>query len=446
MPLIAVHAALLANGHVLAWDGEEEGYNSMVFFPQTGLAGLLPAPASNIFCAGLAALPNGHMLVAGGHADPNGHVGTTNTNLFDPIWQKWSQAGTMTYPRWYPTVTALPDGRMLVTAGEMNGDRDDAVIPEVYDPATDSWTSLEGASLSLPYYPRMFVLPDGRVLAAGTAEDPIPTQVLDVDAQTWTMVDPTPTDGGSSVMYLPGMVLKAGTSADSDPPYFSSAATTYVLDMHQSQPAWRQSADMAFPRTYLNLTLLPDGTVLATGGGTTTDPGDLPNAVYAAEIWSRSTETWATMASMQTPRLYHSTALLLPDARVLVMGGGRFGGAPETDQYSAEIFTPPYLFRGLRPTLTSAPLAITYGSTFAVGTPDFYRIQSVALVKLGSVTHAFNADQRYLPLLFRHEVGSLSVDAPPRPAKAPPGFYMLFIVDTQGAPSYGAIIHVQATP
>src|SRR5262249_14281727 len=176
---------------------------------------------------------DGRPLVAGGHAEPSGHVGLTDTNLFDPVARTWTQVAPMHAPRWYPTTTALPDGRVLVTAGEMNGARDTAVIPEVYDAQANGWTALASASLDLPDYPHMFALPDGRVLAAWTAEDPIASQVLDLSTQTWSIVDPLPVDGGSAAMYRLGKVIKCCTSNDPDMPVFASAATTYVLDMTQ---------------------------------------------------------------------------------------------------------------------------------------------------------------------------------------------------------------------
>ena len=245
-------------------------------------------------------------------------------------------------------------------------------------------------------------------------------------------------------MYLPGKVLKSGTSTDPDMPVFPSSATTYVLDMTQPLPAWRETASMAFPRTFHTLTLLPDGTVFVTGGGDTTDAVGVSGAISYPELWSPASETWTTMASMQKPRLYHSIALLLPDGRVLAAGGGRFNGVDEpTDQVNAEIYSPPYLFKGPRPTISSAPATATYGGTITVETSDAARIAAVSLVRLGSVTHAFNQNQRFLELPFEIVSGVLTVQAPANANLAPPGHYMLFILDTNGVPSVAAILKLQ---
>jgi hypothetical protein len=201
---------------------------------------------------------------------------------------------------------------------------------------------------------------------------------------------------------------------------------------------------MAFTRTFHNSTLLPDGSVLVTGGGTTTGAADLPNAVLPAEVWSPTTETWTTLASMSVPRLYHSEALLLPDGRVLISGGGRFNedNAPSY-QYSAQFFSPPYLFKnsGLRPTITSAPSQLFYGQNFSVATPDAARIAKVSLIRFGSVTHDINMSQRFLPLSFVVGNGLLTVTAPVDSKLAPPGNYLMFIVDANGVPSVAAIVH-----
>ena len=145
---------------------------------------------------------------------------------------------------------------------------------------------------------------------------------------------------------------------------------------------------------------------------------------------------------MNAPRLYHSEALLLPDGRVLISGGGRFNGVNEpTDQFSAEFFSPPYLFKGPRPTIAGAPSQLSYGQNFTVQTPDAAQIASVSLIRFGAVTHATNMAQRFIPLSFSAGSGSLTVTAPVNANLAPPGNYMLFIVNANGVPSVAAIVH-----
>ena len=439
-PLVAIHATLLPTGDVLAWDGPNQKAAAFVWRPSTN-SFTSKNPPDNIFCAGHCLLPDGRLLVVGGHIQ--NFVGIPDANIFDPATSRWTQVMSMVYGRWYPTAIALPDRRVLVVAGDDGCPDCVAAIPEIYDPALNAWSQLSGASNALPEYPHLFVLPDGRVLATGSFEAAIPTQVLDINAQTWTVVDPIVVDGHSSVMYSLNKFMKSGTSATSDSPYNPSAATTYVLDMNQAQPTWRATAPMAYPRSYHNLTILPDGSVLATGGEKSTDPFDQTQAVFPAELWSPSTETWTTLAPLSVPRFYHSIALLLPDGRVLVVGGGRFGGTAVDDQLSAEIFSPPYLFKGSRPAITSAPNLVTYNSAFSVSTPDSARIASVSLLPLGSVTHHFNANQRYLSLPFQTIAGGLSIQAPANANIAPPGYYMLFLVDTNGVPSVAAILKAQ---
>ena len=221
-----------------------------------------------------------------------------------------------------------------------------------------------------------------------------------------------------------------------------SSASAYVLDTTLASPGWQATGSMANPRAFLNLTTLPDGKVLATGGESTADGTIVANAVKAAEAWSSATGQWTTLASAARPRLYHSVALLLPDGRVLVGGSGNDGNVPTELNY--EIFSPPYLFKGARPTITQAPGVAGFGQSFSLTTPDASRIASVVLLAPAAVTHAFDANARYVPLTFSAGGGALQVQAPASANLAPPGFYMLFIVDTTGVPSVASWLRVVA--
>jgi hypothetical protein len=446
-PLVSVHGILMPTGKVLLYDDHTTSAGVQVWNPATGSLASRPYNANNLFCSGHTLLPDGRVLAAGGHV--NAYVGIPDTTIFDPATETWSAAADMAQPRWYPTTTSLPDGRVLVISGadncptciDPNGTHVGiALVPEIYDPRANTWSPLPGASLSLPLYPHMHVLPDGRVLAVASQEDPIVSRALNIGAQTWTTFDPVARDGGSSVMYRPGKILKTGTGRNPDYTPVPSAATAYVMDATAPSPTWRAIAPMSFARTQHNLVVLPDGNVLAVGGSTNTNVYDTAGCVKTAEMWDATAETWRSLATMQEPRHYHSIALLLPDGRVLVAGGGRFG----PDFPSAEVYSPPYLFKGPRPGITSVASLLQFNSHFNVGTPDGARIAKVTLVRLGAPTHGFDENQRYVELAFTPVAGALDVTAPTSPNIVPPGHYMLFLVDTTGVPSVGSIVRFPA--
>ncbi len=438
-PNVTVHTVLMANGKVLSW---QDGGTPAVWDPATGLFTSVPLGTVDLFCAGQTVFADGRVFVIGGCNPATGN-GISNANIFDPATNTWTTASSMANARWYPTGTALPDGRVLATGGANSGDctNCNVQIPEVYNPGTGAWTQLTTAVWNTPSYPNMYVLPDGRLLEAGASEIKVSAATLDVASQTWATVDPTIVDGGTTAMYRPGMIVKAGSAADGGGTS-AAVATTYVLDMTQPSPAWRQTASMAYPRAFSMLTMLPDGNVLVTGGGKDTSGTNLANAVLPAELWSPATQTWSTMASMQTPRLYHSTAVLLPDARVLVSGGGADSWDNATDEKSAEIYSPPYLFKGARPAITTAPSTVQYGAGFTVSSPDSASIASISLMRLGAATHGFNQNQSFLNLPFQVAGGNLTVQAPVNADAAPPGNYMLFIVNSNGVPSVASFVNL----
>jgi fibronectin type 3 domain-containing protein len=450
-PIVAVHMALQPNGKVLAFDGFASAPNSeRLWDPATESFTAVPY-GRNLFCAGHVGLSDGRTLILGGHLTADN--GLADTTIFNSKTNTWFRGPDMSVARWYPTVTELPDGRALVFSGDnIVQDRPGATppfsdasvnsLPEIYDPKTNSYTDLTGARLTSPLYPFMFVLSDGRIFDAGPDTT---TRVLNPSTWTWSTVGTSPIDGMSAVMYRPDKIMKSGSWADPDfggSNTYNATNRTAVIDMSQGTPAWRETASMGFARAYHNLTLLADGTVLASGGTTKSDGVNLANAVLPAEIWNPDTETWTTVAPLTNGRLYHSTALLLPDARVLMAGGGQLPGSSIVDQKNAEIYSPPYLFKGSRPTISSTPLTMQYGQSFTVTTSDAASIASVSLIRTPSVTHAFDQDQRFMRLGFTAGSGSLTVQAPANAKLAPPGMYMLFLVNTNGVPSVASVMQV----
>jgi Domain of unknown function (DUF1929) len=210
-------------------------------------------------------------------------------------------------------------------------------------------------------------------------------------------------------------------------------------------PSWQFTSSMVFPRKHCNATLLPDGKVLVTGGSRSTIFNDAAGATLAAELWDPATGQWTTMASQQVPRVYHSSAVLLPDARVLVAGGGRpkakNGGV---NNLNAEIFWPPYFGRGPRPTIWSAPSVMGYGQPFNIATPDAGTVAHVRLLAYGSNTHTFDMTQRLrsLPFLSLPAENRIWLVMEPNRNLLPPGYYMLFLLNSLEVPSYGWSIRV----
>jgi hypothetical protein len=445
MPLVAVHMTLLPNGRVSMWDGAAaEPGSERVWDPATETFDSTPS-TRNLFCAVTIKLPDGRLAAFGGHTAT--YDGTKDVNLYDYRTRVWRRGADMSRGRWYPSATMLPDGRVLVISGDQFIDQPSqpsgplrhpsSTLPEIYNPTTDTWSTVPSAARIIPYYPQMFLLPDGRILDAGPDTT---TRTLNLTTGAWSNVGTSPITGHSAVMYRPGKVLKSGSWADSDLPAIPVTNRAAVIDMTTPAPAWREVFPMANARAYHNLVMLPDGTVLALAGDSTSRGTDPSTAVLEPEIWDPTTENWTKMAHHQVARLYHESSLLLPDGRVLLSGSGANFVGPNERSY--EIFSPPYLHKGPRPTISSATGTVRYGTPFTIDTPDAGRIASVSLVRMGSETHSVDQDQRFMWLNFTRGNGALTVDGPANANIAPPGWYMVFLVDDQGVPSVGSIVQV----
>lgn len=431
---VAIHAHLLPNGKVMTYG--RIGNPPIVWDPAVPTAFQNFVAPGDVFCSGHTLLPDGRLLVAGGHSGVD-NFGTRTTFIFNAS-GGWTRVADMQNGRWYPTNTTLATGEVLtISGGDTAGTPN--LIPEVWN---GSWRSLSTASRRVPNYPMMFAAPDGRAFVAGPSQG---TAFLNTQGTgSWTNGPPSgygQRDYGSAVMYEPGKILLVGGGY--------TTATAEVIDLNAGA-TWRPVQPMSVARRQHNATLLADGRVLVTGGSNTTAFNSAPtdSRVLRAERWDPATETWDTLARMSHHRLYHSTALLLPDGRVLSVGSGQPAAAGLTDDFTAEIFTPPYLFRldgtlATRPQIVAAPTEVSYGQAFTVQTPSAASIVKATWIRLSSVTHSFNQNQRMNRLTVTPSgTSSVIVNAPASSREAPPGHYMLFLIDSNDVPSIARIIRI----
>jgi cytoskeletal protein CcmA (bactofilin family) len=429
-PFRPVHAHLMPTGKVLFWSYYNEALTPQIWDPATDAV----TPAANIgysiFCGGHSFLADGSLMVTGGHVAD--YVGYTHSSIYNPFTNTWSSGPEMNAGRWYPTDTTLPNGDVLVTSGDMDSNTNVNTLPQVYQVASGTWRDLTAAQLALPLYPRMFIAPNGKAFEAGP--DP-GSRYLDTSGTgAWSAVVSTMNftawrDYGPAVMYDSGKIMTAGGG---DPP----TATAETIDLNSATPKWTLTGSMSVARRQNNATLLPDGTVLVTGGSSGSGFDNSASPTESSEIWDPNTGKFTVVASQSVYRGYHSVALLLPDGRVM-SGGGNVGGP------NVQIYSPPYLFKGTRPAINNVPGAVGYGGSFTARTANPSTITDVTLIRMGSVTHSFNMDQRLLHLPFTATATGLNITGPASANVAPPGYYMLFAV-ASGIPSVASIMQVSA--
>lgn len=439
---VAIHSTLMHNGEVLIFEyvegqaGVDRTSRVRVWDPSTGQARDANLGYDrDVFCAGHNVLPDGRVLVSGGHDFTAGQkqdpVGVAESDLYDPVSGTWSPTPPLGQKRWYPTNVGLGNGRTLIFGGQ-EGPNVWANTVDSYDPATNTMTTLPAsATTSLNNnYPRLHLMPNGKVIKSGAGQM---SRYFDPQTDEWSnisgMLYGNRTQGVS--VLLPGLdkVMMIGGRSGT-----TATETAEVLDTSVANPQWRYTTPMHFPRIYANAVTLPDGQVLVVGGGAA---GKYDGPVTAPELYNPATETWTVMESQLAGRMYHSTALLLPDGRVLSAGQDSGGYAT-----MGEIFSPPYLFKGSRPTISDAPGSTGYGQSFSFTSPQAADISKVALIRPGSVTHTVNTEQRYVGLNFTTSGSTITATSPPNGNTAPPGYYMLFAVDSQGVPSVAEWVRV----
>lgn len=515
-PVVPVHISLLPDGRLLLWGRDKEsatgadihGYtHAFVLDPFYMSPKLVKNSRTNLFCSGHSFLPDGRLIVTGGHSTQFGATqegaGNTHTNIFDYKTDSWQNAPTppdMNNGRWYPYNLTLSTGETLVVAGSYGGTDANGQFISIQNDVSQifnfngSWRDVVGLDAYHPEfgpflrnYPFLHLLPNDQPYIAGASssrEAFFLTYSTANGAGDWMGGQPANRIhwAGTSVQYDAGKIINIGGGS------FTQTLNGYeTIDLSNPNAflpdiGWTPIATMGFSRVNHTGTLLPDGKVLVTGGSTCKGfnhfdcgpNGTFGGAVNTPELWTPGAG-WQQMANHQVPRGYHSMAILLPDARVMVGGGGLPAAAGETpvagmtpcaspDTRAAcrkfghndvEIFSPPYLFLpggslAPRPAITHAPSEVTYGHNFTVGvgTVRANEVSEAVLVRVGAVTHGFNQDQRRvrLNIVSRSADGlSLTLSAPSDGKVCPPGHYMLFLMKDNGqrlTPSKAKIVRV----
>jgi hypothetical protein len=467
MPINPVHVALLSNGRVLVVAGSGNCPPSLSgcpsgapYGPSNGSGALLLDPVSgqiisqfsvswDMFCNGVVVLPDGRPFINGGTLQYDPFHGELRSAVFDPATNTFTNVQSMAHGRWYPTVTTLGDGRVMTFSGLDEAGNTNSTV-EIYK-ASSGWSGPYPASWTPPLYPRLHLLPNGNVFYAGASTN---SRLFNPSNQSWTNV--ASTNYANWRTYGTSVLLPLTTANNYDPRVLilgggnPATATTELIDLGATTPAWNWGPDMSQPRIEMSATILPNGKVLATGGSLNDE--DTTTASLNADLYDPATNTFSSAGANSYARLYHSVSLLLPDGTVWLAGGNPQRG---TYEQNMEIYQPAYLFTtdstgniisATRPVISSSPTSVSYGGSFTVQTPDAANIVSVALIRNGAATHAFDMDQRFVGLSFTAGSGALTVTAPPNGNIAPPGYYMLFLVDSSGVPSVAKFVQVVAQP
>jgi hypothetical protein len=508
-PTYALNAVVVATGEVMFWgrapmnpDGSRDNVTEVwLWAPTTGRLERVPVPLMDLdgdgvanegvpfFSSGQSLLPSGEVLLTGGNlAYPSGpgtdFAGLNTIYSFDPWTRRWTEQPPMRQGRWYPTQVELADGRTVVVAGyDESGSGTWNEDLEVFAPATTrgargQLTLHAAGRIKTGSYPHLFALPDGKALLAGhddsgdSAQAAVldPSRLDDAGASAWSSIDPIPWWAKASQAALllgePGdtprvTVIGGYGSYNTDEDQMTavrSAATLALGDTEWTDPL---VPDQNLGRAYANLIELPDGMLVTVGGGSGVGGMDGQNETGGNQDLKRVEllqpgvdPAWRLGPAQEKWRTYHSTAVLLPDGRVLSAGDDYWAVDDSRDPWvkpagtpldQAEIYSPPYLFDGEtaapRPGITSLPPmgetgGVLYGERFGVGVSGARPVDKAVLVAPAATTHGVNMNQRRIELeVLTRQPGGLEVRAPSSAALAPPGWYMLFVLDSEGTPS-----------
>jgi YVTN family beta-propeller protein len=446
-PLIAVHGVLTADGRVVSYGTKADGTQTGLFIydvwnpADDSHLTIANGSGTDIFCSSQVMLPAGDAIVISGGDNWTGtattNTGNNNSTVLDLGTNVLTRGNNMNRARWYSSSTTLLNGETYVQGGSGGTD-----FPEIRGSnGVYRLLNTAGTGGFDFMYPRNFVAPDGRVFGYDSAGRMyyINTGGTGSVATAGQFGSATAGNDASAAMFAPGRILQYGGNSNQ----------AIVIDINGGTPAISATSAMLRQRRLSVATILADGKVVATGGSSVWNA--MTNVSYEAEIWNPQTGQWTVGASMTKPRLYHGNALLLPDASVLVFGGGAPSPSGVPGNLNREIYYPPYLFAAggvaaARPSIASAPTVVDVGRTVQIDVAGARPVSRVTFVKTGSATHGWNMEQRFVDLPFNAQGSTLSVQIPGRASDVPPGMWMMFVIDDAGVPSEAKLMRVNVAP
>ena len=442
-PVVPVSAGVMPDGKIVAWDQANAApwfgpvpHNgpAMVLTPGSGAVTRSSNEAPNtLFCSLLTSLPDGRLAVIGGGSDSGGGA-SSKVQVYDEDSRTFSVIGQMERARWYPGGSIDAQGNPIVAGGTSTG-------IERIDASTGTGTLLN-TSFPAHWYADLIRTPDNRFAIEDVGD------LQGGENSSRFMLNGTSLSSSSDTTLLKNRYRGIRTMIGPHKMLWSSGGTSresMIIDASGGTPTYSAAASSAFPHMTGQGVTLPTGDVLAVGGNSS-GSSSIGTPVMTPELYKPASNTWSSMANMSRQRQYHSVAALLPDGRVWSAGTSWEG----TQEANGQYFSPPYLYTSSgqpasRPTATDAPSSVKAGDSFSIATSNPSQIRSASIVRLASTTHQLNAGQAYVPLStsVSPNGGRVQMTAPTG-AQAPPGYYMVFLIDSNGVPSVAPIVRLRS--
>ncbi|WP_374629472.1 galactose oxidase-like domain-containing protein [Frankia sp. AgPm24] len=463
----SIHAAMLRTGKVLLMAGsgndkksfDAKRFETILWDPSANTFQKIATPW-DVFCAGHAFLPNGDLLIAGGTkayevlaADaPDGkkkeYQGLKDSYLFDPISERYVKTGFLQHARWYPTLVTLANGAVVAVSGLNDKGDIDPGNTESFDAGSASWIEHPELRKEFPTYPSLLLTADGRLFFSGANAGYGPASLEARQSGLWNLGNnafqavpglplPEVNETAGTVMLAPAqdqkiMFIGGGGVGDTQ----VATDRTAIVDLTKPQPSWERGPDLSSPKRYPGAVVLPDDTVLVSGGSRRYRARD----TLTAELYNPATNTFRPVADPHVGRDYHSEYLLLPDGRVAVFGSNPLSD-DNTFETRVEVYSPPYLYAGTRPVIRAAPNAITRGTSISLSVSQ--KVGKVRLIRPGAYTHVTDTEQRSVALPITSQVdGTVTVSVPENANVLPGDWYMLFVDNGANVPSVATWVHV----